>query len=378
MLDFCKANKDDEWCPSQPTASRWLKIQQALRDNRLRPPKKPGRKPKDVNDVVEIMASRRDELLKEDYERYVDMADCSKKTLKRRMKEMDIVRPRMCKMEGLTGVEKERRKEYERRHKDQQVDLLWQWVHWTGEACVEFAGAVEQYNTRTGSSSEGLLMEIDACERLVLWMAASVSWFHKSGLVCWNDVKEEDLVGMWKASRPRRGLRNLSEERYQAQMKEWRSKRPTSADASGSLMKQHVYSREMLPQHIRHLQAQKADGSPAYLMYTDIEDGAPAPVSDVPPANGAREKARIQLHILPLQSPDLNPTNACFILLNEKLKQRHGDQSQSMDYWQLRQAIETVWHEISLDEIRGFIKDLPRRRERLSEGHEGRIRGSSW
>ena len=73
-----------------------------------------------------------------------------------------------------------------------------------------------------------------------------------------------------------------------------------------------------------------------------MEDGDPSHghrSTDNKPANKRREFL-IQLHSHPAQSPDLNPIEGVWLLLQERLKQRKGHALHGYDYWQLRKAIE--------------------------------------
>ena len=141
-------------------------------------------------------------------------------------------------------------------------------------------------------------------------------------------------------------------------------------------MTQQYYTQQILPQHIDHIHRQKEAGWPAILM----EDGDPSHGhrSDDNMAHLARVRARIQLHIHPAQSPDLNPIEGIWLLLNERLKQLYSDQLASMDYWQLKEAIKAAWHCITQQEIRTRIRDMPWRCTQLISTGGRRIKGSKW
>lgn len=142
-------------------------------------------------------------------------------------------------------------------------------------------------------------------------------------------------------------------------------------------IKRQVYSQQILPQHISYLQSEETSGLPAIL--ADNDSNSAIYTTGPPACPQAREEPRLQLHAVPPHSPDIIPMYACFHLLNESLKQARGDQLNSMDYRQLRHAIESAWRGTELKEIRGCISDLPRRCEKLAGGDDGsRVKGSSW
>ena len=91
IITFCHQNKDQLWCPSQPTASRWLQQREELGSDispgRRKPKATCGRKRKDVSYQVEVMANGPSTLRKQDYQFHQQQASCSYQTLRRRMKE---------------------------------------------------------------------------------------------------------------------------------------------------------------------------------------------------------------------------------------------------------------------------------------------------
>ena len=95
------------------------------------------------------------------------------------------------------------------------------------------------------------------------------------------------------------------------------------------------------------------------------------------PADKRRELL-IQLHEHPPQSPDLNPIEGVWLLLEERLKQREGQALHGYDYWRLRKAVEDAWDTITLPEIHERIKDMPRRCRYVYSHAGARVRGHEW
>jgi hypothetical protein len=159
-------------------------------------------------------------------------------------------------------------------------------------------------------------------------------------------------------------------------LKEWENSQPPETVKTGNSITQAYYAQEILPQHVFYIQEQKNAGNPAILM----EDGGPSyghRSEDNLPTN-MRYHARIQLHEHPLQSPDLNPIEGIWLLLQERLKQMYGVAIHSMTYWALRRAIEAAWNTISIDEIRERIKDMPWRCSYMVRNNGNRVRGRKW
>jgi hypothetical protein len=223
MLQFCRQNKANSWCPSQPTASRWLKERQSRhvndtpgrRTRRGWRTGRSGRPRKDVNRVIEVIATGPLPLRKHDYLWFIKEAGVSERTLRRRMKERNppIIRSRRRRTEEISYSNKQKRVAYGHQFKDETVDTLWRYIHWTDEAHIDKAQAIDQWIFREEGNHHGLVMEQPANGHLVLHIAASVSWFHKSELIFYNDEhwSHGELLQQWKSLKPRRNRRSKSE-----------------------------------------------------------------------------------------------------------------------------------------------------------------------
>jgi hypothetical protein len=141
-------------------------------------------------------------------------------------------------------------------------------------------------------------------------------------------------------------------------------------------MTNSYYTENVLPQHIHYIHEQRKQGWPAVLM----EDGDPShghrTVNNH--AHQARVKSFITLHDHPPQSPDLNPIEGVWLLLNERLKQLHGDRIATMGYWQLKDAVSQAWKAVTLPEIQARIADMPWRCKQLVKTGGKRIKGAKW
>ena len=387
MIDFCNQNKSYPWCPSQPTASRWLRDrQQQLEDpegpspGRCKRRKQRGVKKRDLSTVIDFMACGPTTLRKKDYQYWQDVSKASYTTLKRRMNERKppVIRSRRRKTTEISQANKDLRKEYGLKYRDETAESLWQWIHWTDEAHLDRAQAIDQWIFREKGNLEGLLMEQPSAGSLVLHIAASVSWHHKSELIFYNDDhwNNEHIRELWQSQKPRRNRRNKSEKDFQIELLQWKNSQPPETVKKGNSMTQVYYSQQILPQHMDYIYKQKAAGLPAILM----EDGDPSHGhrSDENMAHLARVKARIQLHDHPPQSPDLNPIEGVWLLLNERLKQIYNNEIASMDYFALKEAIKAAWNCITLEEIRNRIRDMPYRCCELVKTGGQRVKGAKW
>lgn len=384
LLQFCKQHKSEEWCPSQPTASRWLK-QRAQSLDDVSPERRPrargvGRPRKNVTAQVEIMATGPTTLRKNDYNWHAQQAGVSGRTLRRRIDERRprIIRSFRRNTEYISKPNKTKRKAYGQAHKHETVDSLWQWIHWTDETHIDRAMSIATGIFRELGNYEGLVYEEPVPLHLVVHVAASVSYWHKSELIFYNDGQwtHQHLLKVWKKDKPRRNRRTKPEEQYQQELRDWEAKQPPETVKQGNSMTQAYYNSHILPQHLYHIQKQKEQGYPAILM----EDGDPShghqSVSNLPAE--ARRKALVALHDHPAQSPDLNPIEACWLLLKEKLKQLYDETLHQMNYWQLKEAIKHCWSLITMQQIRERIDEMPWRCTELIRTGGSRIKGDKW
>jgi hypothetical protein len=289
-----------------------------------------------------------------------------------------IIRSYRRNTEVVSKLNKTRRNTYGHDYKHETVESLWQWIHWTDETHIDRAMTIATGIFRELGNKEGLYYEEPVPLHLVLHMAASVSYHHKSDLIFYNDGHwtHQHLLELWKKDKPRRNRRSKSEEQFQRELQEWESKQPPETVKQGNSMTQEYYNSHILPQHLFHIQQQKEQGFPAILM----EDGDPShghkSVNNLPAA--ARRTALIQLHDHPAQSPDLNPIEACWLILKEKLKQLYNEELHQMNYWRLRKAIEHCWSLITLEQIRERIDEMPWRCTELVRTGGSRIKGGKW
>jgi hypothetical protein len=341
---------------------------------------KRGRRKKDCSLQIETMANGPAPLRKMDYEYHQAQAQVSYRTLRRRMNERKprIILSNCRKTSKISDTNKALRKEYGARHRHETIDSFWQWIHWTDEAHIDQGMAIRQTIFREQGNETGLLVEEGSSGDIILHIAASVSWHHKSNLIFYNDGRwtHQHIYELWKQAKPRRNKRKWTEEEFQAQLKEWENTQPPETVKTGNSMTQAYYAEMILPQHVFHIHEQKNAGNPAILM----EDGDPSHghYSEHNLPADIRFKFKIQLHNHPAQSPDLNPIEGIWLLLEERLKQREGFDIHSMTYWELKKAVESAWESISIEEIRDRIKEMPWRCAHMAKTNGNRVRGRKW
>ncbi len=75
----------------------------------------------------------------------------------------------------------------------------------------------------------------------------------------------------------------------------------------------------------------------------------------------------------PPQSPDLNPSEAAWNMLKQRIKRRRWE-----TIAELKQVMLDEWDKIIMNEIRDRISDMPRRCRILTENGGAAIKGGKW
>jgi hypothetical protein len=86
----------------------------------------------------------------------------------------------------------------------------------------------------------------------------------------------------------------------------------------------------------------------------------------------------IELHPHPAQSPDLNAIEGIWLLLQEMLKKKWGEQLHLLKWRQFREAIQSCWNEISQEQIRDRIRELPARVQHCINEPGILFKGARW
>lgn len=103
---------------------------------------------------------------------------------------------------------------------------------------------------------------------------------------------------------------------------------------------------------------------------------------DGDPSHGMRKKGlaqeykeahNIQNFIHPAQSPDLNPIEAIWSIIKQRLRRRLFDSEEDMKI-----AIQEEWDKITIEQIRDRIASMPKRCAIVAKSGGKPIRGNKW
>ena len=137
-------------------------------------------------------------------------------------------------------------------------------------------------------------------------------------------------------------------------------------------MSQEFYAKKILPKHIQEIKALKER---YYHRFWLQEDGDPSHGNKSTTNSCYRMKRAADLWILihPAQSPDLNPVEACWQIIKQRLR---GGSWKTVE--EFKAAIQREWDRITIAQIRRRIREMPWRCKRIQELKGARIRSALW
>ena len=119
-------------------------------------------------------------------------------------------------------------------------------------------------------------------------------------------------------------------------------------------MTQKYYTERVLPVYLQsYNEARMKDLNPLLQEDNDSSHGTR---SEDNMARRFKDSNWITVLIHPAQSPDLNPIEAVWNVLKQRLRKKKWDEKDDF-----RRAILEAWDEISMDEIRRRIAEMPKR-----------------
>ena len=136
-------------------------------------------------------------------------------------------------------------------------------------------------------------------------------------------------------------------------------------------MSQEFYAREILPQYIQEMKALEERYHHRFWLQ---EDGDPSHGNKSTNNPCYRMKgADLWILVHPAQSPDLNPIEACWQIMKQRLG---GGTWETVD--EFKAAIQAAYGSITIAQIRRHIREMPWRCKRIQELEGARIRSSLW
>jgi hypothetical protein len=167
-----------------------------------------------------------------------------------------------------------------------------------------------------------------------------------------------------------------SEEAFQRRLQEWGKEIPhvRTDKPKGNSMTQDYYSKRLLPVYIEAVQrARVFHGRDPILQ----EDNDPSHNTSFSKPYGKAQTLRRDNWIVslvhPPNSPDLNPIEAIWNILKQRVRKRTWRTLE-----ELKSILQDEWDKITMDEVRKRIREMPERCRQLVKTGGKPIRSDIW
>jgi transposase len=137
-------------------------------------------------------------------------------------------------------------------------------------------------------------------------------------------------------------------------------------------MTQKYYAKHILPLHLDEIDRLSSKYGKKFLFQEDNDGSHGTRSYENPPARLKRQRG-VQILLHPANSPDLNPIEAIWQIIKQRLR---GGSWQTVA--EFKEAILKEWKRITLAEIQRRISEMPWRCKRIVQLEGRRIRSSVW
>jgi hypothetical protein len=271
---------------------------------------------------------------------------------------------------------REDRRIYGSMHEGKSLMGYWQYQYFTDEAHFDAQelSYAPQYELQIEGAPRGDDMQESNTAIFTgkVHVVGGVTYNHKGHFGFYRDPAET-TNRTYQRSRPKRSSVETDAE-YQKKVDAYdlAKFRKIAATPKGNSMTMDYYCDKILPHHIAFLDAMRAKHGRTFEF---IEDGDPSHGMRTTNNRAARMKkdADIINHWHPAQSPDLNPIEAVWNIMKQRLRGRR---------WTTREEfiedIEIEWKRVSQAQIRRRVREMPHRCIDVQKLKGQRIRSDLW
>lgn len=204
-------------------------------------------------------------------------------------------------------------------------------------------------------------------------VAGWVNWFEKCEKLEFYNDEEDEIEQPAMPPKPRRRPARETEAQFHQRLVEWEALKPHPVEkrVQGNHMTQKYYTERLLPVYIDAVSNLQRKYGGKFLLQ---EDGDPSHGMKKEGLARQLKRASGVTNIRhPAQSPDLNPIEACWNIVKNRLRRRIFYSDDDM-----RAAIQEEWDKVTMEEIRARIRELPDRCKRLRNNGGRRIKTALW
>jgi transposase len=263
--------------------------------------------------------------------------------------------------------------DYGKEHEGKTIIGHWQWIWFTDEAHFQSIKLqnITKYELRKAGQERQYKANKKSGLDVTLHVAVGVSYNHKRPLIFYKDP-QEPLEKVRKPSPPRKS-KYETQEQFKARLKVFEDTQPKEdTTPKGNCMTQVFYARQVLPEHIKQIKLLEERHNHRYYLQ---EDGDPSHGnrSENNPPWLLKRDSDLAVFIHPPQSPDLNPVEACWLILKKRLRGREWS-----TVAQFKADIQAEWNKITLAQIRRRIREMPERCRKVQLSGGERIKSPAW
>lgn len=278
----------------------------------------------------------------------------------------------------ISAANKTKRIQYCEARRLKTIKQYWKYVYFTDEAHFRSRdlSAQDHYNLHIPNTQQRLerLDERKPCLDITVHVAAGISYDSKGVFLFYNDPEDPAEKQVRDKRRKPRKRKTETEEQFQDRVKEWEAYLPPQIDIrpKGNSMTQAFYTENVLKHHIDHIKKLEARYSHD-IYFQEDNDNSHGTRSIQNVARSAKDSSRITTLIHPPQSPDLNPIEAIWRIMKQRLRGRMWTSVQHF-----KDDIEGEWKRVKLSSIRKRIAEMKWRCNQCIKLDGKRIRSKLW
>jgi DDE superfamily endonuclease len=272
---------------------------------------------------------------------------------------------------------KDERVKYGNRNLGKTVEGFWKYIVFTDEAHVDPTSVIQGHILReegTRYNNENI-QERGKKEGVKLHIAGWVTWDEKCTELQFYHNGEEEKIEKPKYPRKPRKTMYQSKEEYEHCVQEWEAGKPHDVVVKplGNSMTQKYYVERLLPTYIDAVNKLQSRYPSQQVLLQEDNDPSHGTGKKKGLAQELKEQHSIRNLVHPAQSPDLNPIEACWNILKQRVRRRVWN---TLD--ELKDILQEEWSKITMEEVRTRISDMIGRCETLTRNGGETIKTALW
>jgi transposase len=368
----------DHYLESNPSHNKEKAFEEACRRRGRR--NRPGRPPKLDANTLNQLSSGTKASREEPQQSWCERLEVNPVTLQRARKNRQppVVRGVEAQDREMDSKTKEARQSYGKANQNKPQEY-WHLGVFTDEHHLSTAMERKQtifreYGTR--NDPENRQVRPREKKPITLHIAAGISWDSRTDLIFFHDEHYDyaDPYFQWKKRKPRRNRKNY-EEAYQA----WEKEKPIEYEVlpKSTVMTQEYYTEKCLPQY-RYLydfvKYKRPGKGRAFLVEDNVQSYGTRSADSSQPQR-YKLSYELEWHPHPAYSPDLNPIEGVWLILNERLKKH---QLCDLSVEEFKALVRREWWAVPQAEIKKIISEMPVRCEAVASHPEIHCKSARW